>query len=464
MSKKTQKAARISATDPIEPLIELADETGVRLVRCLYTDNGGIIRGKATNVNNLRDRISDGIGLTVAMQAMNMLDQLASVEGMGPVGEIRLTPDPNTFRLLPYALNTAAMTTDMLKLDGTPWEACPRSFLKRQIQAAADMGLSLEMAVELEWSMAQKLPDGTFAPVDDSLCFSTTGMAVSQDVILDIVESLEDQNIPVELYYPELGHGQQEISIHHADPLTAADNHIFTRETIRSISYQHGLYASLAPKPFLDQAGNGGHIHFSLWDAKTQRNLMYDASDPYGLSATGRSFVAGVLDHLPGLLALTCACYNSYHRLQPHFWSSAYTTWGPDNREGAVRVASRYKSDEEGTANAELKAADLSANPYLAFGALIAAGLDGVRRQLDPGEPTLVDPGNFTDAERKKRGIKRFPTTLGETVDALEKDKVLTDALGSLLATSYIAVKRLEYQSFSQQDEAYEIKHHFWKF
>ena len=175
-------------------------------------------------------------------------------------------------------------------------------------------------------------------------------------------------------------------------------------------------------------------------------------------------FIAGMLDHLPGLLALTCACYNSYHRLQPHFWSSAYTAWGPDNREGAVRVASRYKSDEEGTANAELKAADLSANPYLAFGALIAAGLDGVRRKLDPGEPTLIDPGNYTDAERKQRGIKRFPTSLNEALDALEKDTVLTAALGSLLATSYIAVKRLEYQSFSQQDEAYELKHHFWKF
>jgi glutamine synthetase len=462
MVKKSHKAA--NNTSVVDEVVDLAETAGVRLVRCLYTDNGGIIRGKATHVSGLRDRISDGIGLTVAMQAMNMLDQLAPVEGMGPVGEIRLSPDPNTFRLLPYALDTAAMTTDMLKLDGTPWEACPRSFLKRQVQAAADMGLTLEMAIELEWSMAQKLPDGSYAPVDESLCFSTAGMVISQDVILDIVESLEEQNIPVELYYPELGHGQQEISIRHADPLTAADNHIFTRETIRAVSYQHGLYASLAPKPFLDQAGNGGHIHFSVWDAKTKRNLMYDANDPYGLSSTGRSFIAGVLDHLPGLLALSCACYNSYHRLQPHFWSSAYTTWGPDNREGAVRVASRYKSDEEGTANAELKAADLSANPYLAFGALIAAGLDGVRRKLDPGEPTLIDPGNLTDAERKQRGIKRFPTTLGETVDALEKDKVLNDALGSLLATSYIAVKKLEYQSFSQQDEAYEIKHHFWKF
>jgi glutamine synthetase len=448
----------------IDEVVQQAEQAGVKLVRCLYTDNGGIIRGKATHISGLRDRIEAGIGLTLAMQAMNMLDQLAPVEGMGPVGEVRLTPDPSTFRLLPYAEKSAAMTTDMIKLDGQPWEACPRSFLKRQIKAAADMGLSLQMAVELEWSMAQQMTDGSFQPVDEALCFSTTAMTISHKVSLAIVEALEAQNIPVELYYPELGHGQQELSIHHADPLAAADNHIFTRETIRNVAYQHGMVASLAPKPFLDQAGNGGHIHFSLWDNNAQRNLMYDSSGPYSMSPLGLSFIAGILDHLPGLLALTCACYNSYHRLQPHFWSSAYTAWGPDNREGAVRVASRYKGNEEGTANAELKAADLSANPYLAFGALIAAGLDGVRRNLDPGEPVLIDPGNFSESERTKRGIRRFPTTLNETVDALEKDAVLTNALGPLLATSYIAVKRLEYQSFSEQDEAYEIRNHFWKF
>jgi glutamine synthetase len=452
------------AVSPADRVTEAARKAGVRLVRFLYTDNGGITRGKATHVEHLRNRITDGIGLTVAMQAMNMLDQLAPVEGMGPVGEVRLTPDPATFRILPYADNSAAMTTDMLKLDGTPWEACPRSFLKRQIAAAADLGILLQMTVELEWSMAYQQPDGGYAPIDEALCFSSAAMTISHDVILDIVKALEAQNIPIELYYPELGHGQQEISIHHTDPLTAADNHILTRETIRNVAYQHGMYASLAPKPFLDQAGNGGHIHFSLWDKSGKHNLMYDASGAYSMSDTGMHFIAGILEHLPGLLAITCACYNSYHRLQPHFWSSAYTAWGPDNREGAVRVASRYKSDEEGTANAELKAADLSMNPYLAFGALIAAGLDGIRRKLDPGEPVLVDPGNFTDAERKKRGIKRFPTTLNEALDALEKDDVLTSALGSLLATSYIAVKRLEYMSFSAQDEAYEVKHHFWKF
>lgn len=453
-----------SQSQLIDKAVQEAEAANVRLVRCFYTDNGGIIRLKSTNATELRSRITDGIGLTLAMQAMNMLDQLAPVEGMGPVGEIRLTPDPATFRVLPYALRSAAMTTDMLKLDGSPWEACPRSFLKRQIAAAAELGITLQLAVEFEWSMASRLEDGSYVPIDEALCFSSTAMTIANNVIVDIVDALEAQDIAVELYYPELGHGQQEMSVHHADPLTCADNQIFIRETIRNVAHNHGMVASLAPKPFFDQAGNGGHIHFSLWDAKTNRNLMYDASGDYNMSATAMQFIAGILEHLPGLLALTCASYNSYRRLQPHFWSSAYTAWGNDNREGAVRVASRYKSDEEGTANAELKSADLSMNPYLAFGALIAAGLDGIRHKLDPGAPVSIDPGNLSDAERAQRGIKRFPTTLNEAIDALQADSVLTGALGSLLATSYIAVKRLEYQTFSQHDDAFEQKHHFWKF
>lgn len=441
-----------------------ARNAGVRLVRFLYTDNGGVIRGKATHVNHLQSRITDGIGLTCAMMAMNMLDQLAPVEGMGPVGEIRLVPDPATFRILPYAAASASMTVDMLTLDGQPWGACPRSFLKRQIQAAAELDISLQVSIEGEWSLAERLPDGSFKPVDESLCFSSTAMTISDAVINDIVAALEAQGIQVEQYYPELGHGQQELSIRHTDPLRAADNQIYYRETVRNVAYQHGLYASMAPKPFLNQAGNGAHIHFSLWDGSGKRNLMYNPSGMYDMTPVGQHFIAGILEHLPGLLAITCASYNSYHRLQPHFWSSAYTAWGPDNREGAVRVASRFKSNEEGSSNAELKSADASANPYLAVGALIAAGLDGVRRKLDPGAPTLVDPGNYTDEERAQRGIKRFPTALNEALDALEQDKVLTDALGDLLTRSYVAVKRLEYDTFSRNDDAFETKHHFWKF
>src|SRR5918992_847280 len=153
-----------------------ARRAGIRLVRFLYTDNGGITRGKATHIDGLAKRLTDGIGLTVAMQAMNMLDQLQPVEGLGPVGEIRLVPDPHTFTVLPYAPHTAAMTTDMCTLAGAPWEACPRGFLKRQIAACAAAGLSVRAAFECEFTLAVRRPDGGFAPLDESLCFSTVGM------------------------------------------------------------------------------------------------------------------------------------------------------------------------------------------------------------------------------------------------------------------------------------------------
>ena len=441
-----------------------ARRAGVRLIRFLYTDNGGVTRGKATHVESLASRITDGIGLTVAMQAMNMLAQLQPVEGLGPVGEIRLKPDPRTFTVLPYAPHAAAMTTDMCTLDGAPWDVCPRSFLKRQIAACARAGFGVRAAFECEFTLAIRRGDGTFAPLDESLCFSTLGMTTAAPVMDEIVAALEAQGIQVEQYYPELGHGQQELSIRHAAALEAADRQVLYRETVRGVAYRHGLFASLAPKPFLDQAGNGGHIHFSLWDSAGRRSLMHDPRGRYGVSALGYHFIADVLEHLPALLALTCPTVNSYRRLQPHFWSSAFTAWGPDNREAAIRAPSTFPSDRAGSTNAELKASDASSNPYLALGGLLAAGLDGVTRALKLGEPVLVDPGTLSDTERAARGIQRYPTTLGAALDNLEKDRALMGALGAPLARAYLAVKHSEAEAFAREDAVFETKHHFWKF
>ena len=225
------------------PIVDRARRAKVRLVRFLYTDNGGIIRGKASHIDGLAARLTDCIGLTVAMQAMNMLDQLQPVEGMGPVGEIRLVPDPATFTVLPYAPHAAAMTVDMKTLDGAPWAACQRNFLKRQIAACAALGLSVRAAFECEFSLTTKSADGRFVPLDESLCFATTGMTTAATVMDEIVAALEAQGIEVEQYYPELGHGQQELSIRHARALAAADRQVLYRETVRGVAFKHGLYA-----------------------------------------------------------------------------------------------------------------------------------------------------------------------------------------------------------------------------
>jgi glutamine synthetase len=447
-----------------DQVVSIAEEAGLRLVRLLYCDNGCVIRGKLVPTADLAKRLETGIGLTVAMQAMNMLDNLQPVEGMGPVGEIRLVPDVNSFVVLPYAPASAAMMCDMIDLDHQPWGACPRTFLKHMIQRAADQGLTVQATIENEFSLLKRDEQGELAPIDTGLCFSSISMTAGAEVINDIVAAFEAQSIAIDAYYPELGHGQHEIPIRHAPVLQAADNQIWFRETVRNVAGRHGMVASLAPKPFADQAGNSGHIHWSVWDDSGLTNLLFDQSDPYFLSAMGYHFVAGVLEHLPGLLALTAPSYNSYRRLQPHFWSSAYSSWGPDNREASVRIVSGLWGYEPVSVNLELKASDPSNNPYLALGGLIAAGLDGLARGLTPPEVTLVDPGNLAESEREARGISRYPTSQGEALDALENDAVLMEALGPDLSRSYLAVKRSEFETFSAEDLDFELQHHREKF
>jgi glutamine synthetase len=425
---------------------------GVRLVRFLYCDNGGVVRGKCVPVDRLGARMRTGVGLTVAMQAMSSQDQLQPVEGMGPVGEVRLVPDPDTFAVLPYAPHTAAMLVDQMRLDGRPYEACPRAFLGRMSARLRERGWMLACAVENEFSLARR--DGaSYLPIDASLCFSTVGMTAAADVIDSIVAALEDQAISVEQYYPELGHGQHELSVAHRPATQAADTQLLVRETIRGVAARFGLTASLAPKPWPDQAGNGAHIHFSLWDGAGTRNLFHDPDGRFGLSAVAEQFVAGIIAHLPALLALTAPSFNSFQRLQPQHWSSAFTCWGPDNREASIRVPSAFWGEEQASTNLEYKPADASANPHLAFGALIAAGLDGVDRAMHPPQPLSVDPATLSEAERAAAGADRYPTTLAEALDELEADPLLTEALGEQLTRSYLAVRRAEAEAYVSMDE-----------
>jgi glutamine synthetase len=323
--------------------------------------------------------------------------------------------------------------------------------------------MQIRAAFEGEFSLLVQ-DDDTFKPIDTSLCFSTVGMNTAAPVITAIVDALEAQGLQVEQYYAELAHGQQELSIRHSAGLEAADKHITYRETVRGVAQQHGFLASFAPKPFVDQAGNGCHLHFSLVGKDSRTSLFHDPAAPYQLSVVARQFIAGVLEHLPALVALTCASVNSYRRLQPQAWSSAFTCWGPDNREAAIRVVSPFAGDEEGTVNAELKACDHSSNPYIALGALIAAGLDGVSRELQLPDPILVDPSTLSDAERAERGVRRLPGSLPEALDALALDTVLPAALGTELHAAVQGVKRLEARLFGEQDVSFELAQHNTRF
>jgi glutamine synthetase len=450
-----------------------AHEENVSLVWFLYADHGGIIRAKSATAPMLPARMVTGIGHTVAMMAMSMLDHLQPVDGMGPVGEIRIMPDPATFVPLPYAPGAGAMLADQVLPSGEPWDGCARTYLKQAIAAAAAEGYAVTAAFEPEFTLGRREADpgggpDRLVPNDDSLCYSATGFHLAHGYTMDLLAALTAQGLRPEHYYPELGHGQQEMTVRYAPALRAADNHVLYRETVRGTAFRRGLWASLAPKPIPDQAGNGAHLHISLRELgpdgrMESRPAFYDAADPYSLSATGYHFIGGLLAHLPALVALTCASVNSYRRLAPQMWSSAYTVYGMDNREAAVRICSPMSDNKAESVNLELKPSDSSANPYLALGAVIHAGLDGIRRKLDPGEAVNVDPAVLTEDERRARGARRLPDSLGAALDCLEADTVLMDSLGDLRRRAYLAVKRSEVAAFAEMTTAQECFEHFTK-
>jgi len=437
-----------------EELARKADTAGLRLVRFLWCGNDGTIRAKASSRHGLEGRLERGIGVTRAMQAMNALDQLQPVEGYGPVGEFRLVPDLDTFRTLPYAPNTGVVLTDHVLPDGTPAGVCQRTFLKRQQERLRERGLELRAAFENEFTLA-RCDEGDYTPVDTGLCFSTIAMAKSCEYADALVAALESQRIPLEQYYAELGHGQQEVSTAHASAVQAADEQVLVRETIRGVAAEQELVASLAPKPWADVAGNGAHVHFSLWEG--EQNRFYAEG---GLSALAEQFLAGVLEHLPGLCGLTAPSFQSYQRIAPGMWAGAYACWGHDNREAPVRVPSPFLGAEEASTNAELKAVDATCNPYLALGGIIAAGLDGVERGLTLPKPVNVDPATLPEGERPRP----LPATQAEALDALAADDVLIGALGDELARPYLAVRRSEWAAFSAEDDEFTLQHHFEKY
>jgi glutamine synthetase len=455
--------------EAIAAAVTRAESAGISLVRFLYADHGGIIRGKSASAAALPTRMETGIGHTVAMMAMSMLDHLQPVDGMGPVGEVRIMPDPATFVPLPYAPGAAAMLADLVHPDGQPWDACARTYLKQAIADLASEGYAAAAAFEPEFTLGRReaSPDGgpdRLVPNDDSLCYSATGFHLAHDYTADLLNGLQAQGMVVEHYYPELGHGQQEVSIRHAPALRAADNHVLYRETVRGTAFRRGMWASLAPKPIPDQAGNGAHLHISLTDlGNGGQPAFYDPGDQYQLSQTGYHFIGGLLAHLPALTALTCGSVNSYRRLAPQMWSSAYTIYGMDNREAAIRICSPMRDDPAATVNLEIKPSDSSANPYLALGAVIQAGLDGIRRKLDPGEAVNVDPATLSDAQRLAVGADRLPTSLAEALDALAADELLLESLGDLRHRAYLAVKRSEVAAFAGTDASYECFEHFTK-
>lgn len=416
---------------------------GVKFVRFVSSGNANIIRGKAVATESLRDYWDKGVGFTAALQAMPiMYDSVIDATGLGPVGEVRLVADWDTLRPLPYAPGHARVFGDFL-VDGEPWKHCVRTFLKRVLADAASEGLVFRAGFEYEFTLFDDRE--TLHPVDDTIFAATLASDISASFVEDVADALAEQGIWVDQHYAESAPGQHELSVKPSDPLSTADSHLCVRETVRAVAREHGWIASFLPKIIAGAAGNGCHLNLSI--DKDGEPLLADPSRPHSLSADGAAFMAGILEHLPAIMAITIPSGNSYHRIQPHFWSGAYRSWGVDNREAALRLPSGPVG--VGPDHVELKTNDATANPYLALGVVIAAGLDGLRRGARLAEPEQGDPGNLSDEQRAERGIDALPTDLPDALDRLEQDSLLTAALGPELMRSYVATKRVEWEALS---------------
>jgi glutamine synthetase len=430
-------------------LLSAVQRADIELVRFLWVDHNGILRGKGVAREVLAGRLRSGVGLSAVRQSASLSDLAQPVPGFQVMDEVRVTADPGAFTLLPYAPGSAAVLCDLVNQDGTPWGACPRTFLREAVARAAGLGYDVMAAFEPEFTL---LRDGGL--YDDGLMLDAEAFDVANDYIIDLIRALKAPGVGVEQYHPESSPGQHELTIRPALALQAADQHVWQRAFTRGVARAKGLRATFAPVPRQGLRGNGNHLHVSLW---RQGNAF--AAPSGGLSDVAHHFIAGVLAHLPGLTALLCASVNSYERLVPGNWAGAFGCYGPDNRDAAVRVPSVLRDEENATTNIEVKPCDATANPYLALGAIIHAGLDGVERRLDPGPPLTADPNSLSEAELRRHGVTPLPRSLSEAVEALERDEFLMTVLGSPRRELYTTIKRADVRDLARRtpDEVFAL-------
>lgn len=418
----------------INKLIRSHETTFARVVWC---DLANIIRSKACHIDHLENYFS-GIGLTPGGGGFCALgDNIVPETKLTPVGGNWLIPDLDSLMRLPYALHHLSAMGNILDSDNKPWVLCARSCLKKMMHYLNQIGIELQVGFENEFYLLKEVNENEYKPIENNKYSSDFAMNVGYEVLEDLIKNLIEQKIKIFCCHAESGNGQYEISFDPANPLQAADNQIIFRKTLQAVASKHLLTASILPKIFKDQAGNGAHVHLSL--LKNSKNITFDKQKNYAISEVAASFIAGIMHHLPAIMAFTTPLKNSYERLKPHCWVGIYDVWGFDNREAAIRFPS---SNIGYPTNIEIKTLDNTANPYLALSAIIAAGIDGIEQKLIMPKPVNIDPENLSKQEKKQ--CVRLPGQLSDALNALDKDKRLQYFLSPNLCEIYLAIKRHE--------------------
>jgi len=420
---------------------------GVRLVALCFVDNTGIARVKAIPLARLERAAGWGIGMSPVFEVFLVNDDIATSKHIGgPDGDLRLVPELDRITALAGQPGWAWAPVDRYTQEGRTYAGCQRSFARRMADEALARGLTARVSFELEWALGTE-DAGRFVPACTGPAYGMARAIELSDYGRDVVEALERQGIVVEQFHPEYAAGQLEVSVAPSDPVGAADDSVLVRQTIRAVSARFGFQASFAPSVVPGSVGNGGHVHLSI--RRDGRSLLAGGPGRHGLTSDGEAFASGILAALPELIAVGAPSVASYLRLVPSHWAGAYQCWGRENREAALRLVTGSSGEQDIRANLEIKCFDLAANPYLVVGALLAAGLAGLRSGGTLPPETSGDPVGVPAVDLADPGARRLPQSLGEATGHLARSTVLREAMGDPLFEAFLAVRRGESELFA---------------
>ena len=408
-----------------------AQENDVKFVRLWFTDILGSLKGFAITVDDLQDAIEQGVGFDGA-----------SIEGFARINEsdMRAFPDPTTFAILPWRPRqnaVARMFCDIRTPKGEPFEGDPRYALKRNLERLAQRGFTYYVGPELEFFYFKDSESPQ--PLDKGGYFDQLSAPPAADLRRDTVLNLADMGIPVKYSHHEAAHSQHEIDLQYTDALTMADTVITAKLVIKELAQLRSAYASFMPKPLSGMNGSGMHTHQSLF--RGNDNAFFDQDDEHHLSIVGKRFIAGLLRHAPEITLVTNQWVNSYKRLVPGYEAPVFISWAHINRSDLVRVPA-YKPGYESSVRIEYRAPDPACNPYLAFSAMLAAGLKGIEEEYPVPPPVEGNVFAMSSDERQARGIKTLPSSLGEAITLAEDSALLRDVLGEHIFDSLIRNRR----------------------
>lgn len=440
--------------------IEALKAQGVKYCIASYVDMHGVSKSKMVPIAHGADMMAGSEMFTGA--ALDGVPQEVHDE------EVACHPDPDSCIILPWQKDVAWFASD-LWCGGQEFEPCSRNILGRQMAAAKEMGYTMNLGMEAEFFVFRKTEEGGFAPLSDlqhleKPAYDTTRLLDNLPWLSELVDAMNALGWDVYSFDHEDGIGQFELDFTYADALTMADRFTFLRFMANAIARKHGAFASFMPKPMGDRTGSGAHFNMSLAGPDGE-NLFKDPEDPRGckLSTLGYQFIAGVLRHLPAIMATVAPSVNSYKRLVKQgsmsgfTWAPIYACYGNNNRTNAVRVPLAG-------GRVELRAADSATNPYLGAAMVLAAGLEGIREGLDPGDPNTDNMYLVSDEELEKRGIKMLPRTLDEAVSAFEADPLSRQVFGDAMFESWVAYKRQEWMSYLNHVSDWEVERYLRQF